>query len=82
MLCTTTGSGGSRTSPRLDPDEPAAEAAGPLVGSVIGPPGVWPARGGRGRRRGVGAEEDDWRGRGRRARDGARRRRGTGGLAG
>ena len=52
VLCTTTGSGGSRTSPRLDPDEPAAEAAGPLVGGVIGPPGVWPAGGGRGQRRG------------------------------
>ena len=82
VLCTTTGSGGSRMSRRLDPDEPAVEAVGPPVGSVIGPPGGGPARGGRGWRRGVGAEEDDWRGRGRRARDGARRRRGTGGLGG
>ena len=35
---------------RLDPDEPAAEVAGPPVGGIIGPPGVWPAGGGRGRR--------------------------------
>ena len=54
VLCTTTGSGGSRMSRRLDPDEPAVEAVGPPVGSVIGPSGVWPAGGGRGWRWGRG----------------------------
>ena len=33
---------------RLDPDEPAAEVAGPPVGGIIGPPGFWPAGAGGG----------------------------------